>query len=160
MPLTLPAYPLINGLRPDWSSIHFTPNLPDGSAEPIVGIKSLNYKVEQDPVEVYGTGPTPIGLTRGTAKFSGDLEMYIQEFYAWVEAVGPDFGSIPINITVSYSESAFTKTDTLIGCRLISPEASQSQGADPLTRKFSLKMINISFNGVTAVEAAGAIYEF
>lgn len=151
MPISLPAYPQINGLRPDFASIQFTPQLPDGGATSITGIKSINYKVEQDPTEIYGTSPLPLGMTRGTAKFSGDVEMYLAEFYALAEAIGADFGSIPIDITVSYSEGAFTKTDTLLGCRLVSPEASQGQGADALTRKFSLKMLNILFNGVPAV---------
>ncbi len=151
MPISLPAYPLINGLRPDFSCIQFTPQLPDGSATTITGIKSINYKVEQDPTEIYGTSPLPLGMTRGTAKFSGDVEMYLGEFYALAEAMGPDFGSIPIDITVSYSEGAFTRTDTLQGCRLVSPEASQGQGADALTRKFSLKMLNVLFNGTPAV---------
>lgn len=151
MPVSLPAYPLINGLRPDFACIQFTPQLPDGSAVTITGIKSINYKVEQDPTEIYGTSPLPLGMTRGTAKFSGDVEMYLAEFYGIAEAMGPDFGSIPIDITVSYSEGAFTKTDTLQGCRLISPEASQGQGADALTRKFSLKMLNVLFNGTPAV---------
>lgn len=145
MPISLPAYPQINGLRPDWASIQFTPLLPDGSAVTITGIKSLNYKVEQDPVEIYGTSPLPLGMTRGTAKFSGDVEMYLAEFYALIETLGQDFGSIPIDITVSYSEGPFTRTDALQGCRLLSPDASQSQGADALTRKFSLKMLNIYF---------------
>jgi len=57
MPLSLPAYPQINGLRPDFASIQFTPQLPDGSATTITGIKSINYKVEQDPTEIYGTSP-------------------------------------------------------------------------------------------------------
>lgn len=151
MPVTLPAYPLINGLRPDFACIQFTPQLPDGSATTITGIKSINYKVEQDPTEIYGTSPLPLGMTRGTAKFSGDVEMYLGEFYAIAEAMGPDFGSIPIDITVSYSEGEFTKTDTLQGCRLLSPEASQGQGADALSRKFTLKMLGIYFNGVPAV---------
>lgn len=154
MPLTLPSYPQINGLRPDWSSITFTPQLPDGSSQAIVGIKSLNYKVEQDPAELYGTSPLPIGMTRGTIKFSGDCELYLAEFYAMVEAIGADFGSVLMDVTVSYSEGAFTRTDTLIGCRFISADASQGQGADALTRKFSLKALNILFNGVPAVTSA------
>ena len=151
MPLVLPSYPLINGVRPDWASIQFSPQLPDGSKSVIVGIKSLNYKVEQDPVDVMGTSPLPIAQTRGTAKFSGDVEMYLAEFSALVDAIGDGFGSVLITITVAYSEGDYTKTDTLVGCRLISPEASQSQGADPLTRKFSLKMLNILWGGKAAV---------
>jgi hypothetical protein len=151
MPLSLPAYPLINGLRPDFACIQFTPQLPDGSATTITGIKSLNYKVEQDPTEIYGTSPLPLGMTRGTAKFSGDVEMYVAEFQAIVDAIGPDFGSVPIDIAVSYSEGAYTKTDFLQGVRLLSPEASQSQGADALTRKFSMKMLNILFDGIAPV---------
>jgi len=151
MPLSLPSYPLINGVRPDWSSIQFSPQLPDGSKSIIVGIKSLNYKVEQDPSDVMGTSPLPIAQTRGTAKFSGDVEMYLAEFHALTSAIGDNFGSTLITITVAYSEGDFTVTDSLIGCRLISPEASQSQGSDPLTRKFSLKMLNILWNGVQAI---------
>lgn len=151
MPLTLPQYPLINGVRPDWSSIQFAPQLPDGSKQVIVGVKSLNYKVEQDPADVFGTSPLPIGQTKGTAKFSGDVEMYLAEFQALVNAIGDGFGSTLITITVSYSEGDYTSTDTLIGCRLLAPEASQSQGADPLTRKFSLKMLNILWGGKAAL---------
>lgn len=151
MPLVLPQYPLINGVRPDWASIQFSPQLPDGSKSVIVGLKSLNYKAEQDPVDVMGTSPLPIAQTRGTVKFSGDVEMYLAEFHALVDAIGDNFATTLITVTIAYSEGDFTKTDTLIGCRLISPEASQSQGADPLTRKFSLKMLEILWGGVRAV---------
>lgn len=151
MALVLPSYPLINGTLPDWASVQFTAQLPDGSRSRIVGLKSLNYKVEQDPADVFGTSSIPIGQTKGTAKFSGDVEFYIQEFYALIEAIGDDFASIPFTITPSYSVGNFTKTDTLVGARLISPESSNSQGADPLSRKFSLKMLNILWNGVQAV---------
>lgn len=152
MALVLPSYPLINGLRPDWSSVEFAPQLPDGSKSIIVGIKSINYKVEQDPVDVFGTAPIPIGQTKGTAKFSGDVEMYLAEFYALIEAIGPGWSAVPMTITVSYSEGEFTRTDSLIAARFIAPEASQSQGADPLTRKFTLRMLNVLFNGIPAVE--------
>lgn len=148
MPLTLPSYPLINGVLPDWSCIQFTPQLPDGSASQVVGIKSISYKLEQDPADVFGTGQTPVGITKGTMKFSGDVEMYIKEFYALVDALGPGFTNIPITITVAYSVGDFTRTDTLLGCRMLAPEASQSQGADALTRKMTLKMLGILFDGI------------
>lgn len=152
MPINLPKYPLINGNRPDWAAIEFTPQLGDGTSAVVVGLKSLNYKAEQDPTDVMGTSPLPIATTKGTAKFSGDVEMYLAEFQALADAIGDGFGTVPITITVSYSEGDYTRTDTLVSCRLISPEASQSQGADALTRKFSLKMLNILWGGVAAVK--------
>ena len=147
MTLSLPQYPYINGVRPDFSSISFLPMIAGAATIPVVGIKSINYKAEQDPADVFGTSPLPIGQTRGTAKFSGDIEIYLEEFQSIVTAQGPGFTSNLITINIVYSEGIFTTTDTLIGCRLISPEVSQSQGADPLTRKFSLKMLNILFGG-------------
>jgi hypothetical protein len=150
-------YPLINGVRHDWSSIEFSVQLPSGAAITIVGIKSINYKAEKKGTLVYGTGPKPIGITRGVFTPDGDVEVYLDEFYNLTTALGSGFMDVPVTCKVSYSEGDRTYTDTLVGARLASVEASQSQGADPLTRKLALTLLDVLYNGVSAVNQALAL---
>lgn len=150
-------YPLINGVRHDWSSIEFSVQLPSGAPIVIVGLKSINYKFEKKGTHVYGTGPKPIGITRGVFTPDGDVEMYLDEFSTLVDQLGAGFADVPVTAKISYSEGARTYTDTLIGARIAGVEASQSQGADPLTRKLPLTMLDILYNGKSAVNQSLAI---
>lgn len=147
-------YPLINGVRHDWSSVEFTVQLPNGSPIVIVGVTSINYKFEKKGTHVYGTGPKPIGITRGVFTPDGDVEMYLDEFSILVSALGNGFADVPITAKISYAEGDRTYTDTLIGARIAGVEASQSQGADPLKRKLPLTMLDILMNGRSAVNQA------
>jgi hypothetical protein len=150
-------YPLINGVRHDWSSIEFAVQLPNGAPIVIVGVKSINYKFEKKGTLVYGTGPKPVGITRGVFTPDGDVEMYLDEFSLLVAQLGPGFADVPVTARVSYSEGERTYTDTLIGARIAGVEASQSQGADPLTRKLPLTMLDILYNGASAVNQSLAL---
>lgn len=150
-------YPLINGVRHDWSSIEFAIQLPTGTAVTVVGAKSINYKFEKKGTHVYGTGPKPIGITRGVFTPDGDVEIYLDEYASLVDQLGPGFADQPLTIKVSYSEQERTYLDTLIGVRIAGVEASQSQGADPLTRKLPLTMLDILYNGKSAVNQSLAL---
>ena len=142
------AYPDINGVRHSYVSIEFGI---DGTK--VKGVKSINYKEETEVAQIYGTAALPIGRTRGRVKFSGDLEIYEEEWYktflpklAKNGAIGFSEGAWPIS--VSYAEEAATEntvTDKLIGVRLLSPERSQTEGTDALVIKVTLDIMGITW---------------
>lgn len=149
-------YPLINGAYPDWSSIEA-----DVDDVKIRGLKSINYKGGASKGNgVYGTGsPDPLGYTTGTNEYSGDVEMYLPEFYEMIETMGRGWGNRYFDITISFTVPDGTggstaKTDILKGVKFIEPDASQSQGADAITRKLGLQITKILYGGIDPVPEA------
>lgn len=145
-------YPLINGQRHSWASAEFRV---DGDI--VLGITEINYKDKLDPGTVYGAGPRPIAFTLGQASFEGDVTILLEEFNTLVTKLGPGWKAAQFDIVVSYDESGSglsTIVDTLKGCRITDTEAGASSGStDGLTRKLPLKMLDILWNGVSAIPA-------
>lgn len=143
------AYPLINGTRHEWSSIEIQ-LAPEGKGSNIyVGVKELAYKLEMAPTDVYGTSPQPIGRTRGVLSFSASLTLYKAESALFLQQLGDGYLEKPFNVIANYTENGFdTITDSIIGCRLVSPDNSHSQGADPLVVKWDLHPMMIKLSGL------------
>lgn len=143
-------YPDVNGARVAFCSIEF------GLAGfRIPGIKSINYKESVEKPKLWGTSRKPIGRTAGKYDFEGDVEFYRAEYQDAITALsavgilGFSDTSIPINVT--YAELASpeqTSNDTLIGVILHSPEASGSEGADALTIKMTMSIMDILWHGL------------
>jgi hypothetical protein len=134
---------MINGLRHDWSSVE-----PKINGQILQGIKSINYTSARDAGYVRGISPDPIGQTRGTNTFTADCEVYLAEWNLLLNQLGDGWGDSFFNIQVSYAEIGFDQiTDLLIGCRLIGVDASQSQSADPLSRKLTFLPTKIYYQG-------------
>jgi len=137
------AYPLINGLRHDWSSVE-----PSLNGQILQGIKSINYTWTREVAYVRGISPDPIGQTRGTNDFTCDCEVYLAEWNLFQNQLGDGFGDAFFSINVSYAENGFDQiSDLLVGCRLIGVDASQSQSSDPITRKLTFKPTKIYYQG-------------
>lgn len=147
------SYPLINGVRHDFSSIELKL-----SGQIFIGFKSINYNRTRTRVMVRGNSPDPIAKTEGTNEYTADCEIYLAEWNqlqsilvqaanaAGIPNGGTGYGDVLFQIVVTYSSLGFdTITDTLNGCSLDSLEASQSQSADPLVRKFNLAPLKILF---------------
>ena len=144
-PITLPEYPMINGVRHDWSSVQC-----DVAGFRFRGLKSLSYKHSLDPGEVRGTGPQVLGTTLGTYSAEGSLEMYLREYYFLIGKLGPGYLATSFNITSKYS--AFKGDpiikDQLIGCRIKTPAKDLSQSNEALTVKVDLFVTLLIENGV------------
>lgn len=137
------AYPLINGLRHDWSSVEAKLN-----GQIFVGIRSINYSISIDAAYVRGTSPDPFAQTRGTNDYTCDCEVYLAEWNQFISQLGDGWSDQFFNIQVSYAEESLDQiTDLISGCRLVGVEVSQSQSADPLMRKLTFKPLKIYYQG-------------
>jgi len=142
MTTTIP-YPLVNGTRHSFSSIELKLN-----GNIFIGFKSINYSRTRSRSMVYGNSPDPIGKTQGTNEYSADVELYLAEWNQFMESIGPGYGDTFFQVLVTYSANGFdTIQDTINGCTIDGLEVSQSQGTDPLVRKFDMSPLKILFNG-------------
>lgn len=139
-----PQYPLVNGIRYDWSTAEIVVN-----KKKILGITSLNYSDGLEPGEVYGTHPQKLGRTRGQYKPEGSLEMYKQEADELMATLGDGFFEKSFDVVVSYSAPGQpTVTDKVMGCRIKKVDTSFASGTDALKVKLDLDVMLIIRNGI------------
>jgi hypothetical protein len=147
------VFPLINGVRHDFSSIELRI-----AGQILVGFKSINYKRTRTRTMVEGNSPDPIGKTLGTNAYSCDAEIWLAE-WNYLQSLlqaqaaangasnGNGYGDVFFKIVVSYTALGFdTITDSILGCTLDELDASQSKSADPIARKLgAMNPIKILF---------------
>ncbi len=137
-------YPLLNGVRHSFCSIELKLN-----NTIFIGFKSLNYNRTRSRGVVRGNHPDPLGKTRGDNEYEADCELYLAEWNMFQMSLGAGYGDVFFQIFATYSENGFdTIQDVINGCTIDSTEVSQSQGSDPLVRKFDLSPLKILYNGV------------
>ena len=143
-------YPLINGVKYDWSSIEITL----GDAGIFIGISELSYSDSNDKGIVRGTGVEKLARTKGEYDAEGSLTMYKKDFSVFLAALTGDgatgYFDTPFDITVMYSAPGGdgTTTDRLIGCELKSAEGGGSQGTDPSAESFDIDIMHIERDGI------------
>lgn len=162
------AYPLINGVRHDWTNIE-----PKIAGQIFVGFKSLNYKRTRTRTKLWGNSSDPIAKTQGVNDYTADMEVYLAEwnlFQALLKAgaaakslpsgisPGSGYGDLLFPVVITYLNLGFdTITDTILGCSVDELDASQSQSPDPLVRKVTFNPLKVLFNGdddlATALQA-------
>src|SRR6185312_10073383 len=146
------SYPLINGVRHSWASVEAN------VAGQIYYITSINYSRERKRTMVKVNHPDPVAKTRGENDYDADVEMLLAEFnalqaalVAQANALGLNggYGDVPFKIVVSYTEAGLdTVTDTILGCKMDSTDASNTQRTDPTKRKFKTNPLKIIYNGI------------
>lgn len=137
-------YPYVNGVRHSFTSIELKLN-----GQIFVGFKSINYSRSRSRSQVYGNSPDPLGKTQGTNEYSADVEIYLAEWNAFQASLGAGYGDAFFQVLVTYSANGFdTIQDVINGCTIDGLEVSQSQGPDPLVRKFEMSPLKILFNGL------------
>lgn len=147
MPTFPIQYPMINGHRYSWASVEH------GVNGPIVrGIKSIDYDHSLTPTKILGTGPNPIGRTRGVYEAKANVEMYRLEYEnlkATLGQGGVGFGETSFTWVVQYADVGQPViTDTLEGARIENPQFGGAEGGDALTVKFTLNVMLIKENGL------------
>lgn len=136
-------YPLINGIRYEWSSIEFNIN---GGIQ--LGIKTCSYKSTLEPGEVRGAGAQILGRTRGELKHEAKIELFKQEMQELIDALGDGFLEASFDIICAYGDTGVpTTTDRIIGCRMKSLDMSWKQGTDALAVPVDLHVMKILYNG-------------
>ncbi len=141
------SYPLIDGVRHEWSSVSIR-----CKGEEYLGVKSVSYDDDLKPTKLYGTHPKPIGRTRGQYNCQGSIEMYFAEARRFWSALGSGFKEVVFDVVVQYIEDGFdTITDGIIGCRITTAKGGGTQGADGLTIPMDLDPMNIIWNDLDSV---------
>ena len=145
------AYPQVNSVRHSWASVEVK------VAGLIFYATGVNYSRKRNRTLVRVNHPDPVGKTRGSNEYTGDLEMLLAEFNALQAALiaqatqqglNGGYGDVSFDVVVQYTENGLdTVTDTLKGCTMDSTEASNAEGSEPSKRKFELAPLKILFQG-------------
>lgn len=145
--------PLINGNYFAFSDIEVRA---DGLL--FAGVKVINYSDNLDRAKVRGTASVPLGLTKGRYEAKGDIEMYLDAFSTLIGTVGGGVAwrQIPIAISVTYGPNPGMNlplvTDIIEGFYIGEVTAGNSEGDEPLTRKFTMHIPGqILWNGVPSI---------
>jgi hypothetical protein len=153
-------YPLVNGYAFSYASVEAKFRLPTGLFT-IRGWKSINYKAPKERAKVWGSHPAPYAKTLGKQDFEAEGELYLAEAANLQNSLGPGWGDIQFDISVTYTTPGYPMiVDVINQCNLDSPEMSFTSG-DPaaLSRKFTFNPLNIQFgpNSLFASPLAGLI---
>jgi hypothetical protein len=148
MPFGLP-FPLINGVRHSWSSVALKV-----AGITIGGVTSINYGCKLEAAIVRGAGPLPIGYTTGSASFTADFELLLQEANDLIASLGDSWMTAIGNAEVNYSDEGYTASgagvyvDTIAPFRITEWSAAMSATSnDAQVRKFTLLPIGMLING-------------
>jgi len=134
--------PTINGYAYDFSTISISL-----SGKTFSGINSISYSDGVERTKIYGTGPKPIGTTRGQYSADGSLEFYKHEFDRFASSV-TNLYDVTFDITVTYKTPGQQITyDKLVGCKIDKVENSGSTGSDGLMVPITLTVMDIIRNG-------------
>jgi hypothetical protein len=144
-------YPLINGVRHDWSSVEIRV-----ATNVILGITKIDYSDKLTGTAVRGAGPKIIAYTTGMQENTGGFTILLEEFNALQEAlqtINPDAWKLAyFDIEVSYQARGLsTVSDAIRGCRVdeVKVGTTDSGSADPTTRDLTLLVTDILWNGVS-----------
>lgn len=134
------SYPLINGMKHDYSSVEISI---DGAK--FIGVKEISYKHSLEPGEVRGTRSQLLGRTRGKYSAEGSMTLYLSEYQdliAKLAAKGIGYLEQDFDVEVSYSgRNTDLVTDRLRGCRIKSADKSHSSGEEALVVKCDLHVM-------------------
>lgn len=142
----------LNGRQHDWVSAIFTLGPPIGAVPATV--QSVTYPQHgQEKMLQYGTGVNPIGYTRGAYKPTTlDMEFLAAEWDSYRALMGPGYGNLAIpSISFTYIDPAAglaPRTDTFLGCSVVSETITVAQGTDPVKVKVTFQPSQMILAGV------------
>lgn len=145
-------YPIINGVKFDWSSIEI-----DLNGTIFTGCTELAYKQTREIGDVYGTGAEKLARTLGQLNAEGTLAMYRRDFQDFINLLTGNgqtgYLDTEFDITASYSapNGDGILTDRCISCVILEPDISGSQGTDPLMVTCSLDILRVELDGILPI---------
>ncbi len=118
---------LINGVMYSWADLVFSPY-----GVPLIGITKIEYKIDQKKENVYGAGYEPIGRSYGMKDYSGAIEIYKENWNAFIAAApNQDPLAIPFSdMPLSYGINAnsIITTEILLAVEWLTDEMKANQG--------------------------------
>lgn len=138
------TYPLINGVRYDFSSIEV---VLDPIGRKTIGVQALSYKNALKPGIVRGTSARKNGRTRGQHEPDASITMYKEEADALIDELGDGYGEVPFDIVVNFAdEGQPLSTTVIVGARIVDDGEDFKEGSDALMTKFDLDVMDILKN--------------
>lgn len=135
-------YPLINGLRYDWSSIELRIR-----GRRRKGFTEVSYTTSREHGKPGGAGDRRAGRTRGQVSDEASVTMLAEDARKLLAELGQNFGTRPFDIVVSYSEGIRTHTDTIRGACIKSVGNAHQRGSDGLVIRLDLDPMEILIDG-------------
>jgi hypothetical protein len=134
--------PTINGYAYDYSAISISV-----AGISFSGINSISYSDGVERTKIYGTGPKPMGVTRGQYSAEGSMEFYKHEWDRFASSIKNIYDVI-FDVTVTYkTPGQQINFDKLVQCRIDKVENSGSAGSDGLMVPVTLNVMDIIRNG-------------
>ena len=139
-------YPLVNGVRRDFSSI--TLNF---AGRQFVGFTAINYEDSLEPGEVFGASAQMIGLTRGQRKIEASVTMFHAEWEDLrTNVLGPGFMEREFELVAIYGDDGGPVVrDSLFNCRVKRVRKNSQSGTDALSVEIELHVLDMLHNGVS-----------
>lgn len=162
MPISPIPFPLIQGVRTDHSSIDLRLNGKSGVGQSLwkTGLKSLTWDASLEPGEVRGAWAQVVGLTRGTFKANGSMELwkaeavnFEQDLYTQYQPQGLLEITFPILLTYK-QESVIAPATAAMIARMTKKSDSTTQGSEAHSTKYDLYIIMVSENGIPLTTGA------
>jgi hypothetical protein len=142
--------PFINGHRYSFGSIELVV-----LQTKIFGITAISYGSSLKPGVVRGTDAQEVGRTPGEASHRCELEMYQHEFDYLVGKLGPGFGLVPFDVSVTFAEEHAAvkdggepegvRTHEINGCRITDVDMQSGEGVEPNKVRLQLHPRSISY---------------
>lgn len=143
----MPTYPKVNGHAYDFSSSELTFN-----DQIFTGVTEFNYTETLEPGVLRGTHAQKLARTRGEYDATGSISMYLEDYRAFVAALGSGYGEKYWDATATYSnEGSPTATTVLSGCRITSKAHETGQGPDGLVVSFDIDIGLVEEDGLTMI---------
>lgn len=161
-PLYPVLYPLINGVRYDYSAISFIAN-----NTAIVGITEINYSQSLEPGDVYGTLAQKIGSTRGQHKAEASFTILQLEYQNLINDLcnlngtpGSGYMEARFDIQVKYQDGIGANQGPLIidvihMAKLKKVDNSRKVGSEANAVKIDLDISFITENGMNPLQING-----
>lgn len=119
--------PLVNGVEHSWASIAIL----IGNT-PVIGVRGISYKDEQEMEDIYGIGAFPVARGYGRIKCSGNITLLRSEVEAIRDAspTGRLQDIAPFTITVAYIpvNGQVMKNHVLRNCQFKNDDVEWKEG--------------------------------
>ena len=136
-------YPtLVNGQAYDYVSIEVLI-----AGVPMPSVKSINYQVNQEKTNNYGTNAKPVSRGRGAKEFTASLDISMNDVEA-LRSAAPNGQLVdipPFDIIVAFGNIQNPVVHRLKMCEFVNDGVEGSQGDTDLTRTFDLMPADILF---------------
>lgn len=137
----MPIAPLINGVNYAWSNVTWV-----WYTNVLIGIRSISYEAKQKTELNYGAGVQPISEAVGNYEYTGEIEIYLDE---WNKIIAASPNLDPLQIPRSDFQVVFggsrvvAKTDILQMVKFTNDPVMVKQGDTIISVKLTLSIAGI-----------------